>query len=212
MTSRLSLLLLIATLTTSGCVQQAPFLPVTDAIGQVEIADGFPSVTRNSRPYILDEQSRIYAGDLLRTDERSTLTIQLASGSVISLGPETQLLFNVVERRGNEFRSSLSLTAGSMRVSETTSAEHTLMVRTRIATAVSSSGAFWLGYDRDNPTLIVIALGDRTVSVSNTDGKVELNRQNDTTSISAGAAPRTTTSWSEDRASRTINYYQQVQP
>jgi hypothetical protein len=212
MTSSLPLLLLIAVLATSSCAQQTPFLPVTDAIGQVELADGLPSVTRNSRPYILDEQSLVYAGDLLRTDERSTLTIRLGSGSVISLGPETQLLFTVVEQRENEFRSILSLTTGSMHVSQRTSADQELTVRTRIATAASRSGAFWLGYDRNNPTLTVIALGDRLVTVSNTDGEVELNRLHDTTSVPAGAGPRAVTGWSEDRASRTIDYYFQVQP
>jgi len=211
MTSRLSVLLLVALLATSGCVQQAPFLPVTDVIGQVEIADGYPSVTRNSRPYILDEQSRIYAGDLLRTDERSRLTIRLGSGSVISLGPDTQLLFASVEQRETEFRSSLSLTAGSMRVSATTSTDHDLTVRTRIASAASISGAFWLGYDRDNPALTVIALGDRPVTVSNTDGEVELVLARDSTNVPAGAAPRAVTRWSEDRVNRTIDYHQQIQ-
>ena len=62
---------LIALTCLAGC-SSLPYNSIPGPIGTVTIAAGLPAVTRNNQPYILAEQSKIYIGDIISTDERST--------------------------------------------------------------------------------------------------------------------------------------------
>ena len=210
MTFRWLLVGLILWLST-GCVQQAPFVDMTDAVAQVTAAEGFPSVTRNARPYILDEASRLFTADLIRTDEQSRLTIEFASGRVIDVDPNTQLLISSVEQRPGEYRSRFSLTSGSLKIESHDTPLDGLTIRTSIAQVTAATGSIWLGYDRNNPTLTVVSLDNASIIVSNADGEVELKTIGQTTSVSPGSAPGAVTTWSSERITRTINFYQQIQ-
>ncbi|MBO6563545.1 MAG: FecR domain-containing protein [Pseudomonadales bacterium] len=210
MTSRWLLAGLILWLST-GCVQQAPFTAVQDAVGQVTHADGFPSVTRNARPYILDEASRLFTTDLIRTDNQSRLTIEFTGGQVVHLDPNTQLLISSVEQRPGEHRYRFSLTSGSLMIEGHDAVPDRLTIRSSIAQVTTDSGSIWMGYDRNSPTLRIISLNNASIIVSNDDGKVELTTAGQTTTVSPGSAPGAITTWSPERITRTISYYEQIQ-
>lgn len=210
---RIVLLLGFSLVALSGCLRQAPFVEVTDVVGEIKIAEGFPSVTRNARPYILDEQSLIYTGDVLRTDRRSRLTAELISSHQISLSPESQLLLVKAEQRNDEVRMQLSLSSGSAEISShnTDLPEGELTVRTNIANISSHSGSFWLGYENDGSVLTVISLDDSGLRVFNSDGGVEITKAFQSTTIAPGVAPGNISTLSDARARRTIDFYHQIQ-
>jgi hypothetical protein len=99
---------LIALTCLPGC-SSLPDNSIPGPIGTVTIAAGLPAVTRNNKPYILAEQSKIYIGDIISTDERSTTGLALVSGHTIDIPPQTQWLVIDVTTNGVDYKSSSSL-------------------------------------------------------------------------------------------------------
>ncbi len=196
--------LLLVGLLLGSCAQQAPFIAVSGAVGEIESAAGFPSVMRNARPYIVDERSRIYNGDILRTDQRSSMSARLASGGSIHISPNTQLRVNLVKQRGTDFQSEFSLNAGAIRALVIMP----LKLRTSVAEVSAAYGNFWVGYD--NPELSVIALDNADVTISNTDGAVVLNEKLEGSTTRPGTAPGSVSSWSRERAENTMAFHNKV--
>ena len=102
----------VARLNALTCLAGCSSLPdnsIPGPIGTVTIAAGLPAVTRNNQPYILAEQSKIYIGDIISTDERSTAGLALVSGHTIDIPSQKQWLVIDVTTNGVDYKSISSL-------------------------------------------------------------------------------------------------------
>lgn len=191
-------ILLAGLLLGASCTLQTPYIAIATTVGTVVQSTGLPSVVRNSRPYILAEQSRIYADDILSTDSYSLVKILMNSGSTVELGTQARMRLMEVATNGSNTRTQLSLSAGSLEISAANDADD-FTINTNIARVESISANFWLGYADRGKSLDVISLGGTEVQVSNRGGQVTLTTSLTGTSITAGAAPQDIVSWSENK-------------
>ena len=176
----------------SGCTIHEPYSVATIPIGEVIAIDGYPAVQRNARPYILDQQSILYEGDILETDNISALSVLLANDMTIETVHSSHQL-----RIGphSQNQQTLTLTRGAAAISIGPNAE--LQLNTSLAKITVSGGKIWAGYEEDSITLQVVKLGYSEVVVENDDGKVVLSAPFDGTTVKASAAPLPVVRWSE---------------
>jgi hypothetical protein len=189
--------LLTVTLLT-GCSTYEPYVISTTPIGTVTRSTGFPSVMRNARPYILAQQSQLYQGDIVTTDEQSLVTLRLASGATVELGTRTQLLIKYFGQNGNRHLHELSLSRGSIHLSSPT-VSNEFKLATTISAINTSTSALWLGYLPADRGVQVLSLGTDPVEVSNVNGAVTLTAEYEVTTITPGGAPQQPLTWSAQR-------------
>ena len=180
-----------------GCTSQ---LPVTGAnqtvIGIVTQSSGFPEVIRNNQNYILGVQSRIYSEDVLITDKRSKLLINMSDGATFKLGPMTHFAL----RRYDEdvtFAADLTMSSGSIQVAN--HANRRLEIKTPIAELLTSGGEFWFGFGFSENTLDIALLEGSGVTVSNQHGSTDLNETMWGTSVIGDSAPQPARTWSSQK-------------
>ncbi|MBT4161248.1 MAG: hypothetical protein HOC70_06200 [Gammaproteobacteria bacterium] len=200
---RLAAAISVALILIGGCSNSAPHTISSIPLGRVIQSIGFPSVLRNSRPYILAERSIIYTGDIITTDEQSLLHIQLDSGPTLNLGTRSQLLLiNIHERE-----HALSLSKGSMQVDDISNRVNHFEIATTVTAIETSSGKFWIGYDSDSRGIHVVSLGTEEINVQNDDGNTVLTTPFQASSVIAGAAPQDALVWSKSRFENTLKRY-----
>ena len=187
-------ILILPMLVLAACSPYETYVVPTTSIATVLQSTGYPSVLRNSRPYILAEQSIIYPGDRISTDEQSRVQLQLQNGQVLKLSTRSQLLVSptILDTKIQEF----SLSKGSLEFSGNTIGDAHYKVQTTIATA---SNHLWLAYSRNQNGIDLVSLGEETIKVSNQDGEVTLNTPYQATTILPGAAPQTPLIWSKKK-------------
>ena len=203
------LILLAGLLLSTSCTVQIPYTAIATTVGTVVQSTGLPSVMRNSRPYILAEQSRIYADDIISTDGYSLVKILMNSGSTVELGTRTRMRLMEVATNGSNTRTQLNLSMGSLEISANNNAND-FTINTNIARIESISASFWLGYANGGKSLDVISLGGNEVQVSNRGGEGTLAAPLTGTSITAGSAPQDIVAWSENKFRVTRNNHRVV--
>jgi hypothetical protein len=202
---------LIALTCLAGCTS-LPYRSIPGPMGTVTYAKGLPAVTRNNQPYILAEQSKIYIGDIVSTDERSTARLTLVSGQIIDIPPQTQWLVIDVTTNGVDYRSNSSLVQGALLVKGPGDTPHQFTIRTAIAELQTLAEHFWLGYNKGSDAgLTVVAMDDVSVTVHNRDGTTTLTAPMQTTTVAPGVAPQDAVDWSEQKLQNTIDYYNERQ-
>jgi hypothetical protein len=194
-----SLYLVLGLLQVSACSHYDTYVVSTEVIGTVTHSEGFPSVIRNSRSYILAEQSKLFPGDIVTTDELSLAHLQLKNGAMIKLGTRSRLRISDYRSLTEYNRCIAVLTSGSVEITGQPRQPTDFSIETTIGHIGTRSAHFWMGYNRKKTALRVVSLSDLGVKVSNIDGHVDLLRPFDTTEIVAGAAPANVRSWSEAR-------------
>ncbi|MGV0036296.1 MAG: hypothetical protein ACNYPE_15595 [Candidatus Azotimanducaceae bacterium WSBS_2022_MAG_OTU7] len=173
---------------------------------------GLPAVTRNNQLYILAKQSQIYIGDIISTDERSTVSLALVSGQTIDIPPQTRWLVIDVTTNGVDYQSSSSLAQGAFQVKGPGTTPHEFIIRTALAELQTLAEHFWLGYHKGgNAGLTVVAMAGVPVAVRNRNGAITLRAPLQTTTVAPGVAPQNIVTWSEQKLQNTIDYYQQLQ-
>jgi hypothetical protein len=198
---------LIALTCVAGC-SSFRYNSIPGPIGTITATAGLPAVTRNNRPYILAKHSKIYSGDIISTDERSTAGLALVSGQTIDIPPQTQWLVIDVTTNGVDYKSSSSLAQGALQVKGPGDTPHEFIIRTAIAELQTLAEYFWLGYHKQgNAGLIVVAIDGVPVTVRNRNGTTNLTGPMQTSTVAPGVAPQSTINWSEQKLRNTIEYY-----
>ncbi len=211
MTRQVTCLFLLILL--SACSHYKPYVISTTPIGMVSASTGFPSVLRNARPYILDEQSQLYQGDVITTDEQSLVHINFNSGATLELGTQSQLLLSQYSEIRHQRLHGLSLSKGSMTVSRRAGdfgVAPVFEIATTIATVESRGDNFWLGYTPASNGVDVVSLTHEPVTVRNKSGSIELNQPLQMTTVTPGGAPQAMLVWSEKKFERRKKPYTRV--
>lgn len=185
-----------------SCSTGPPFTPHTETVATVVQSTGIPALTRKSRPYVLGTESRLYQGDIVRTDAASMLEFELVSGSKVVLSPRSELHLEKVSTNGSEWLLRLTLTSGAMEVSSTDAVTR-MTIRTSIALLTTLGPNFWVGYSAGFRRLDVVSLGPSAININNPDGHVMLTSPMEASSIIPGAAPRSKTTWSATKLQST---------
>lgn len=198
------LLLVAACLLQVACSSVQSSTAPTSVIGKVSMSTGFPSVLRNSRPYILAEQSAVFTGDILITDEQSLVNFTLGDGISIKLGTHSRLMVSEYTPSGDSARIILSLSTGSMEIEAPRSGDR-YEITTTMADIRTRAHHFWLGYDSTGRELEVVTLSSQPVRVKNRDGSVELASPLEASSVTAGTAPQKSPRWTRPKFEETKN-------
>ena len=166
-----------------------------EALGEIVAIEGFPAAQRDGSRYIVAEQSRIYAGDILTTNTESRLELQLSDGSRVAIGPGTQVLVQA-------FREArvlqLNLTRGALFID--LAEDLRLRLRSSIANVSLNSGRGIAIIRRNILDAAVIEGGPMVVA--NDDGQVTLAGVLQGTTAIGGSAPQAPFAWTGRRLDR----------
>ena len=149
---------------------------------------------------MLSAQSRIYRGDIIETDEKSKLKIEMNDRSTFILGPNTHLVIHYYkyEARLKGLIARISFTSGSL---HTTTVRNTLAHKTRFELTtplgiVGAQGAeFWSGFTFGQNRLDVVLLDGTKVYAKNSHGTVDITHAKHGTTIMGNSAPKAPESW-----------------
>ncbi len=193
-----------------SCSSTLPHKPFTDPIGTVVETNGIPTLTRRARPYMLGKESKVFRGDILRTDVASSLSIELITGTRFFLSPRSELHIETFSRSGEQWLLSFTLASGAMEIqSRVTNEQFTL--RTNIARLDTRNPNLWVGYSAGYRRLDVVALGTEEIRVNNPDGTTVLNQPLEASAITPGAAPQAKTIWSDTKMNTTRQTFNRLQ-
>jgi hypothetical protein len=194
----------------SACSFQQPFEPLTDSIATVTGVTGIPSVLRNSRPYLVAAQSRLFPGDVIETDALSRVDLHLNSNVHVKLAPNTQLHFIDARTNGTGYQYDLSLSKGVVELLDLKQTSNDLAIRTSIAKITTIAEHIWIAYTAGESSLYVVSLGSREVSINNRHGEVVLTRPYQGVTIPTGIAPQDITQWSQNKFKALQTSYNQI--
>lgn len=204
---RISVLLLTGFLLTS-CTT-AVYQPETTPVALVTFSQGFPSVSRNSRPYILAEQSKIFPNDMVTTDEQSRVHLRMASGTLLKLGTYSQLFLAGFTQSDNSL-ILLNLASGSLEIERTASIRHRVRIGTALADIETETSKLWMAYDASTRNIHIVSLGFEDIRVTNRHGSVTLSAPLQMTTVSPGAAPQAILEWSQARFTTVRDHYNRI--
>ncbi|MEX0943710.1 MAG: FecR domain-containing protein [Pseudomonadales bacterium] len=177
------------------------------AIGIVIAASGSPSVVRNNRTYILDNQSRIFKSDIVQTDLTSKAAIEMIDDSRIEIGPASHIVFRLYDYTpdAGSPNARITLTSGSLRTS-TRFGVNAWRTRYEIQTPVALINVLgadvWGGFIFADNTLDVALLEGRGFIVDNRHGRTEITTAGQGTTVIGGTAPQPATPWSISKLQR----------
>lgn len=198
--------ILVLAVATAGCAQTMDERE-THTIGVVKAASGFASVVRNNRNYILDSQSRIFKGDIVRTDGNSKTSIEMIDDSLIQIGPDSHIVFHLYDYTpdADSPNARIVLTTGSLRISTrfVGSGRRTRYeIQTPVAVINVLGADVWGGFIFTDNTLDVALLAGRGISVENSHGQVEITTAGQGTTVIGRAAPQPPRPWSISKLQR----------
>lgn len=202
-------LVLILLLALQSCSSAHPFLDQPDAIATVIESHGIPTLNRRALPYVLGNQSQLYQGDIVRTDNTSILTIELITGSRFTLSPRSELHIEEVSSNGSDWILRFNLASGAMEIAHSNKPE-TFVIRTNIASVMGKNANLWVGYSAGYRRLDVVSLGQTDIVVSNQDGAVTLSVPMEASTILPGAAPQQKTQWSSAKLQATRQTFNRI--
>lgn len=196
--TRVVFILSVLLLTT--CTTQLPTDP--QHIGIVTTYTGMPSVIRNGKTYWLSTQSRIYSGDVVKTDETSRLKINMIDDSQIILGQESHLVFHIYDYEPGSFfpMARMTFISGNFRArteNVTRAWFGEFEIQTPLALVRPKNADFWGELSPSDNTLGIALLEGTEVRIANDHGSARIKRQNYGSSVHAGSAPQRPKRWSE---------------
>lgn len=205
--SPISILLLCLAL--AGCQTPRDAFSEPTLIGTVVATNGFPSVIRQNQSYIIDVQSRIYEGDIVRTNEMSRASIEMVDESVIDLGPDSHLIIHEYQLQDAETApvARMTLASGSLKAEahfDVDTRKPRFRIQTPLANIAVRGGSFWSGFIFGDNTLDAAVLDGKGLLVSNEHGSVEISRHGEGTTVIGGTAPQPPTPWSQLKLDRAI--------
>lgn len=183
----------------AACTTQPPTDP--RHIGLVVTYSGMPSVIRNGKTYLLSNQSRIYSGDIVKTDEDSRLNIHMIDDTQIILGRESHFVFHVYKYEPRAFFpvAHMTFSAGSLRAmteNVTRAWFGKFEIQTPLAVVQPENADFWIEFAGSDNTLGIAMIEGKEVRVSNDHGTARIRRNEFGTSVQAGSAPQKPRRWS----------------
>lgn len=178
---------------------------MTTEIGLVTQSAGYPSVVRNNRSYILARESRIYATDVLDTDEKSMLQIRMIDNTLITLAKDSHVVIHRYLQKADTAKIEATLTKGAIRATRKHDIDNNIEIlfSTPIATIRSFSHDFWASFgDR---TLDVIMIKGKEMEVSNRSGERQVTQPNYGIKVTAGSGPQEPVLWNDARISNALS-------
>ncbi|MFN3238626.1 MAG: FecR domain-containing protein [Pseudomonadales bacterium] len=201
---------LIAITSLAAC--QAELRPAANppvVIGSVTHSSGYPEVIRKNRTYILAAQSKIYADDVLNTDEKSKVLITMKDGTTFRLGPDTHFVLHRYQiTANNTVAANMTITSGSLQANLAATGDNKLPgnfeLRTPLATVVGSSGEFWGGFSFTDNTLDIALFSGEAMSIRNQHGETKLHSDAWGTSVIGDSAPQPARAWSNQKLAQAL--------
>jgi hypothetical protein len=202
--------LVIATVLLASCqaeLQPAASPPVV--IGSVIDSSGYPEVIRKNRAYILAPQSKIYADDVLNTDDKSKVLISMKDGTTFQLGPDTHFVLHRYQITANNMVSAnMTITSGSLQANlatpENLQRPGSFELRTPLATVVGTSSEFWGGFSFSENTLDIALFSGEPMSIRNQHGEIKLDGDAWGTSVIGDSAPQPAKVWSNQKLAQAL--------
>lgn len=185
---------LILALASCKSLPNDPAPPTT--IGIVDSARGSPALVRKNQEYIVGARSRIYEGDVVRTDRFSTARIHMADGSRIEIGRETRVVINRYTRGSTR----LTLTAGTIRAAAETAQRFEL--QTPVATVDARDATVITTFSSARNTLEAGLLNGSRLEVSNIHGATLIEAPGNGTTVMSGTAPQAFRPWTPGKIER----------
>lgn len=188
----------------SGCIAPVEKNLEPKLIGTVTNYSGFPSVSRDNRLYILANQSKIYEGDILKTDSSSRLHITMSGDAQYQLGPNTHFVFHQfpLMDKPSQDHAKMSFSSGSLTVKPSTrqySRSTRFTINTPYATLSVRDAGFWAGFIFGNNMLDTVLLDSSSMRVANEHGETVIENPNLGTTIIGHSAPHSPKPWDDKK-------------
>ncbi len=173
-------------------------------IATVMAVAGAPNTIRKNQSYMLDQQSLIYEGDILQTDAAGKVQVVMIDNTMITLGPNSHLLFHQYKYRDGDAGPTARLTLGNgtLLVDNPTTqkaARQKFEIQTPVALISVKGAMFFGGFLFEPNTLDVALFRGNSVVVSNDHGSTELTKPGSGTSVQGSRGPQPSSAWPAPR-------------
>ncbi|XOV87439.1 MAG: FecR domain-containing protein [Pseudomonadota bacterium] len=195
---------LIATLLLLAGCSTAPGSIGPRVIATVTATVGAPNTIRKNQSYVLDQQSLIYEGDILQTKAAEKVQVVMIDNTIITLGPNSHLLFHEYSYREGDRgpRARLTLGSGTLLVDNPAtqkSGRGKFAIQTPVATITVKGARFFGGFLFEPNTLDVALLRGDSVVIANAHGSTELTLPVSGTSVQGDRGPQPPSAWPDAR-------------
>lgn len=175
-----------------------------EAVGQVVGQQGTATALHEGRPRILEIGAAVYRGDWVFTEPDAKVRIELADGSVLSVGAATrvEIAEYALGDGGRGLGGALTLILGIIRTSLSDAWGGDFEVRARAAVA-SVRSTDWVTESSPERTSVFVVEG--TVAVRGAaDGTTVTLGAGDGTDVDTGSAPSPPKKWGEARVNEVL--------
>lgn len=177
-------------------------------IGEVVQRVGTATVVQGGEPRMLDPGVELRVADTVFTGARGKVEIRLADGSLLSVGPGSELQLTAFHQRLGArerafFDGLFDLVRGIVRATLAAAPpERAFEIRTRAATAAARSTQFVVADDREGTAVFVVE--GQVAARSRFAGAEVLLEAGEGTDIPLGAPPKDPSQWGTARADRVL--------
>lgn len=200
-----SLLVLVVLVVLAAVPAQAQ----DDVVGEVVERSGTATVVQEGAPRMLDPGVELRLNDRIYTGAEAKVRIRLADGSLLTVGPGSELqLTSFHQRLGDDgqplFDGLLELVRGIVRATlAETAQDRQFEIHTRAAAAAARSTEFVVVDERDSSAVFVVA-GQVAVRSQVTGGEVLL-APGEGTDVPLGGSPSAPVEWGAARVDQVLD-------
>ena len=151
----------------------------------------------------------VVAGDRVTTGMDARLVLRMNEGSVITLGADSQVVFNDWQyQQGSENNHArMELVEGVFRFVTgliTQQPQPDLQVATPAGTIGIRGTDFWGGYLQADVLDVILLEGEHALVISNDQGEVVIEQPGLGVSVVAGEAPQQPKAWGDEKLARAV--------
>ncbi|HSC76588.1 MAG TPA: FecR family protein [Pseudomonadales bacterium] len=182
----------------------------TPPVGLVLATAGTVQIQRGTQQIPAERKTALQVNDTIKTGDNARAQLRFADGTITTLGANTGFVikqFDWTEKQTTQANVQLELLAGAFR-SVTGKALDVAGSRFGVKTPVGVIGIrgtdFWGGYLDPDAVDVLLIDGKHAVEVSNTNGKVLLEKPGQGTTLKADQSGLVVKEWPKTKVSRAV--------
>lgn len=180
------------------------------AIGVVLATAGTVNIQRNGQPIVAERKTELAVGDEIHTGKDARAQLRFADGTITTLGGDTAFVIkafaweNQSEKPAN---AAFELLTGAFRTvtGKIMDAQGSRFgVNTPVGTIGIRGTDFWGGYLDGNAVDVLLIDGEHAVEVTNTTGKVLLEKPGQGVTLQSNQSPLAVKTWPQAKVKRAV--------
>lgn len=185
-------------------------LAAAPPVGVVLAVAGSVDIQRDQQKITAERKSELHLNDEIRTGDNARAQLRFADGTITTLGANTGFVikqFSWTEKQSTKANVQLELLSGAFRTVTGKAldiAGSEFGVKTPTGVIGIRGTDFWGGYLDPNAVDVLLISGEHAVEVSNTSGKVLLEKAGQGTTLKADQSALAVKEWPQAKVGRAV--------